>query len=395
MTRGEVREDTVIQMWLPGADPGASRSVVSQGFYLDHMFSAGMYHANEPLDALPSEAARANVLGGEACMWSEFVIPTTIDSRIWPRAAAIAERLWSPREVRDVGDMYRRLAMVRADLTRLGLRHDTYFEPALAALAGGQPSPSLQTLAEVTTTPNILERLFSYEVLGFMLAPSLMGPGDREVGARLEDVLRPESETGRAFRKRVDAYLGSPDPDSRRSVEEALGRWRDNHEGVVALFDRHPSLEEIEPVSAGLRRLAEMGLSALEVLDGARLFTEREKRLHLEQLRLYDPRPLDLRTIEAPEGEEFIDAMPKIFGSLLMERVKTLEPLIVFRVKIAVQPGIEGLVLAAHAKGTRDEGPLMGVVWLLVDHKGTILTVLVAVALLALVLRRRRRRRQA
>ena len=69
MTRGEVREDTVIQLWLPGAEPGASRSVVSQGFFLDHMFSAGMYHANEPLADLPSDAGRAGVLGGEACMW--------------------------------------------------------------------------------------------------------------------------------------------------------------------------------------------------------------------------------------------------------------------------------------------------------------------------------------
>ena len=395
MTRGEVREDTVIQLWLPGADPGASRSVVSQGFYLDHMFSAGMYHANEPLGALPSEAARTRVLGGEACMWGEFITPATIDSRIWPRTAAIAERLWSPREVRDTEDMYRRLALVRADLTRLGLQHDTYFEPALARLTGGELSPSLRTLADVTTAPNILEQVFSYAALGGLLAPSLVGPMDVEVGDRFENVVRPESERGRVFGKTVDAYLASPDPEARRGVEDSLRRWRGNHEGVVALFDRHPGLEEIEPVSEGLTRLAGMGLSALEVLDGERLFTEREKRLHLERLALHDPRPLDLRTLEAPADKEFADAIPEIFGRILSEKLKTLEPLILFRVKIAVQPGIEALVLAAHARGTRDEGFLMRAVWSLVDHKGTILTVLVAVALLALVLRRRRRRGQA
>ena len=45
-------------------------------------------------------------------MWSEYATPENIDAVIWPRTAAIAERLWSPREVRDVDDMYRRLAVV-------------------------------------------------------------------------------------------------------------------------------------------------------------------------------------------------------------------------------------------------------------------------------------------
>ena len=38
--RGEVRPDTVIQLWLPGADPMGARALVSSGFYLDHMLSA-------------------------------------------------------------------------------------------------------------------------------------------------------------------------------------------------------------------------------------------------------------------------------------------------------------------------------------------------------------------
>ena len=34
------------------------------------------------------------ILGGEATMWTEHVSVETCDSRVWPRTAVIAERLW-------------------------------------------------------------------------------------------------------------------------------------------------------------------------------------------------------------------------------------------------------------------------------------------------------------
>src|SRR6185503_17931151 len=89
----------------------------------------------------PEQASR--VLGGEACMWGEHLTPESIDSRIWPRLAAIAERLWSPREVRDIPDMYRRLGVMRTRLERLGLGHEVHTQRMARRLANGGDARAL------------------------------------------------------------------------------------------------------------------------------------------------------------------------------------------------------------------------------------------------------------
>ncbi len=115
----DLPKNVVVQSWrgtkslADGARRGYS-GILSQPYYFDHMAPAEYFYVNDPLpadsDLTPEQAAR--VIGGESCAWGEFLSPENIDSRIWPRNAALAERLWSPRDVEDVADMYRRLDRV-------------------------------------------------------------------------------------------------------------------------------------------------------------------------------------------------------------------------------------------------------------------------------------------
>ncbi|HEY5069866.1 MAG TPA: family 20 glycosylhydrolase, partial [Candidatus Acidoferrum sp.] len=127
-------KDIVIQSWrgqasLAEAAKQGYRGILSNGYYLDLGWSAARHYAVDPMgDAAAglSPEEKQRILGGESCMWSEYVNAENIDSRIWPRNAAIAERLWSPEEVRDPASMYARMHVLSAQLEWLGLTHENY-----------------------------------------------------------------------------------------------------------------------------------------------------------------------------------------------------------------------------------------------------------------------------
>src|SRR5436309_9408595 len=112
--RPELPKSVVIQSWrgqesLAQAAKQGYRGLLSHGYYIDLMWPASQHYLVDPMsDAAASLSPEESklILGGEATMWAEYVSPENIDSRIWPRTAAIAERLWSPQNVRDVNSMY-------------------------------------------------------------------------------------------------------------------------------------------------------------------------------------------------------------------------------------------------------------------------------------------------
>ncbi|WVZ95919.1 hypothetical protein U9M48_041624 [Paspalum notatum var. saurae] len=97
---------TVVHNWL---GPGVCPKVVAKGFrcimsnqgiwYLDHLDVPWEdVYSGEPLDGISDKDQQKLVLGGEVCMWGETADTSDVLQMIWPRAAAAAERLWSPLE---------------------------------------------------------------------------------------------------------------------------------------------------------------------------------------------------------------------------------------------------------------------------------------------------------
>ena len=158
IAEGDLPPSTVIHAWRGWVKDDAGRPthaqaaqkghqvVVSMGYYLDLMYPASEHYAADPMPMGLSAQEEALILGGEACMWAELITPLTVDSRVWPRAAAVAERLWSPQSITDEADMYRRLAIMDYRLETLGLRHHTGPLQIMRSMAKGLDPEPLEIL---------------------------------------------------------------------------------------------------------------------------------------------------------------------------------------------------------------------------------------------------------
>jgi hexosaminidase len=255
--------NTAIQSWRgPQALVEAARKgydgILSNGYYIDLIFPTWQHYKVDPVapDSNLTEKELARILGGEATMWSEWVSPETIDSRIWPRTAAIAERFWSPRNVTDVADMYRRLDSVSIQLEELGLMHEKNVDMMLRRLAGSKETGPLKTLVSVVEPVKEYRR--NSAKTATMLTPL----------TRLIDAARPDSEAGRRFDALVDGLL-SDAPHFRRNQERiklTLAEWRDVRPALDVMIERSPILREAEQLPRDLSDIGTAGLEALSYL---------------------------------------------------------------------------------------------------------------------------------
>jgi hexosaminidase len=254
-------KDIVIQSWrgaksLADAARQGYQGILSSGYYLDHIETSGKLYLVDPLgdqaDSL-SAADKQHVLGGEVCMWSEYISAANIDTRIWPRTAAIAERFWSPASVRDVPDMYRRLDIVDAELDRIGLTQNNEYRLLLESLAGSSEIEALKVVADVSDPGT----------LGLRHRVNPNYAQDTPLN-RFVDAARPDSDVARHFAGLVDRYLARRgDAAARDEIRQWLGIWAANDAKLQPLIEHRQILRDVGPVSAALSKIAAEGLAAM------------------------------------------------------------------------------------------------------------------------------------
>jgi hexosaminidase len=306
--RPDLQKNIVVQSWRgPDSLAEAARqghgTLLSYGYYLDLMWPAARHYAIEPMSGgaatlTPEEQQR--ILGGEACMWAEHITPETVDSRLWPRLAAIAERLWSPQEVRDVNSMYQRIEEVNWRLRWLGVTSQSNYLPMLHRLAGTDDIQALRILADV------VEPTKDYTWTEIFPQP----PAIRMPLNRLADAARPESRMAREFAGMVDTFIqgGYKDSIAEGKIRNLLMMWRDNDARLQPVLERSFLLMEGKPLSADLAALGAAGLQALDSIDKNQKLddTWRSQQAAIVQ-RSLKPRA-NLVIMMAPALEKLIDA---------------------------------------------------------------------------------------
>lgn len=293
-------QDAIVQAWQTSnvtADVTAKgyRTVVSAGYYLDLLMPAEFHYTKDPHD--PSAAGftpefaeglrkvsplLANyvtdalvafprppltpeqeklVLGGEAPLWAEIVTDELADQRLWPRAAALAERFWSAKSVRDTGDMYRRLGPVSDLLTVSGLQDRANIARLALRLAPEATEP-VATLLSITGP--VRNMAHDHRLKAFLAGKKIV----QSLNA-LADAAPVDSLVARRFAADASGYVAG----NRALAPGLIGdlkRWQNNDALFAAAAAHNPMLEPARPTSAQIATLAGFGLEAIAAIEAGK-----------------------------------------------------------------------------------------------------------------------------
>jgi hexosaminidase len=258
-----IPHDIMIQSWrgiesLEKAARSGYYGLLSSGYYIDLIQPSDYHYLTDPVPAgttLTPEQQKF-IVGGEATMWTEHVTPETVDSRIWPRTAAIAERLWSDQAIKDVEDMYRRSERVSLLLEGLGMTHIRNKGVLMRRLADSYDTDALEVLVDVIEPLKIYQRNAG-DTMYTVFSPY----------TKIADVATPDQQVARIFRNNVSDYCKTRDKQLEEDIVTHLQLWEKNHAEFLELVKKSPVLQEAVILSENLARIAVVGLQAVNYIS--------------------------------------------------------------------------------------------------------------------------------
>jgi len=252
------------------------------------------------MPVVPDEQHQANILGGEAAFWAENIRAPILDIKMWPRTFAVAERLWSAKEVTDESNMYQRLAAVDAwSVVSAGLQQHAATAREFTRLANSVEIAPLQILAEAVEPAQYYTRNHLKFKAGHY--------HQFEPLNRFADALPAESTAVRDLHAQVALLLKDKNQQAAaQAIRARLQHWQRNGEPVQQAIAGNVVMKDLAPVAQDVSALADLGLMLLE--------------------RYQQGKPLS--QAEAAQAKQQLDAAAQIRDEVVIAAVSPLEALL-------------------------------------------------------------------
>ncbi|GBQ93665.1 beta-N-acetylhexosaminidase [Asaia krungthepensis] len=301
VSEAPIPKNVVVEAWRGSKWVGTATRVghpvvVSSGYYLDLLNPSTQHYAVDPFDTRADglapnppgrkprplddaftldpnappldEAQKKLVLGGEAPLWTEVVSDEMVDSRLWPRSAALAERYWSAQSVTDPVSLAHRLPVVTNTLEAYGLRASDHQARMIASLTPENITPLTQLVAVTVPVRNYaINRLAGQKGDIILTSPAA--------------IASPDSFEANEFNEMAARYAGG-DRGTAPVLQEKLARYAGNDHAFQQLAG-HPEIDEVKPISAQLAALSMLGLEALQTAQRDRAWHDHASQLLAEQ----------------------------------------------------------------------------------------------------------------
>ncbi len=264
----DLPKEVTVQVWNNGSvkDKAYAQGhpiLISRGFYLDLFMPAYIHRYNSLIPDSAGYGIAPGFLGGEGALWTEIADQHNAEIRAWPRAAAIAEMLWSPVGNKDVEDFYRRLFVTGKQLDEAGLALYSIYERGLRRLAGNNDITNLKILADVVTP------IKGYKKVSAKMTANPASLAQTSPVNGVSDILFCDSEVKRAFRKNVSLFLSNKDSATANLIRAQLYEWKKQSDLLKQKSILPAARTTVDSLSFHLARAAETGLLALEKMQGS------------------------------------------------------------------------------------------------------------------------------
>ncbi|MHA7845132.1 family 20 glycosylhydrolase [Serratia sp. D1N4] len=230
------------------------------------------------MPVVPDEQHQANILGGEAAFWAENIRAPILDIKMWPRTFAVAERLWSAKDVTDESNMYQRLAAVDAwSVVSAGLQQHAATAREFTRLANSVEITPLQILAEAVEPGQYYTRNHLKFKAGHY--------HQFEPLNRFADALPAESAAVRDLHAQVALLLKDKNQQAAaQAIRARLQHWQRNGAPVQQAIAGNVVMKDLAPVAQDVSALADLGLMLLDRYQQGKPLSKAEAERAQQQL---------------------------------------------------------------------------------------------------------------